>query len=371
MLLDHLAPGALPKWATVSSTSASRRSHRRHRAAHRRRRRAGRARRPAGDPGLRRGHIPRQVLHPRALPRARQPAERDRRGGRQTRSPRRTSTPRPAPLRRRSCRAPPGVHPRGGRPRVGLRGFNAVRQLKRDYAWAIDLQICVFRRRVTNDPGAETVVAACEQGADLIGGCPYTDIDPRTQMARIFELARRFDRRRLPSRFRHRPVMDAPRRGVPADRRPSMGGPGHGRSRHQAFGHRSFPSCGGRPPAGRCRRGGDGAARHRSLPHGARARPPCAARRRARASAARSRRRLLARHQQRAQPVHAVRRLLADPHGQPLCQRRASRARGRDAHVPRHGDDLASAADESADYGVRVGNPADLVVSTAATRRWR
>ena len=45
-----------------------------------------------------------------------------------------------------------------------------------------------------NDPGAdELLVAACEQGADLIGGCPYTDSDPHGQIARIFELARRFD----------------------------------------------------------------------------------------------------------------------------------------------------------------------------------
>ena len=78
-------------------------------------------------------------------------------------------------------------------PRVGLRGFNAVRQLKRDYAWAIDLQICAFPQEgLINDPGAEELlVAACEQGADLIGGCPYTDTDPQTQIARIFEMARR------------------------------------------------------------------------------------------------------------------------------------------------------------------------------------
>src|SRR5262249_36546273 len=41
-------------------------------------------------------------------------------------------------------------------PRVGLRGFHAVRQLKRDYEWAIDLQICAFPQEgLTNDPGAE------------------------------------------------------------------------------------------------------------------------------------------------------------------------------------------------------------------------
>src|SRR5215471_903519 len=80
-------------------------------------------------------------------------------------------------------------------PRVGLKGFNAVRRLARDYAWALDLQICAFPQEgLTNDPGTEELlIAACEQGADVIGGCPYTDTDPPTQIARIFEVARRFD----------------------------------------------------------------------------------------------------------------------------------------------------------------------------------
>ena len=62
-------------------------------------------------------------------------------------------------------------------PRVGLRGFNAIRRLKQDYRWAIDLEICVFPQEgLTNDPGTEgLLVEACANGADLIGGCPYTD----------------------------------------------------------------------------------------------------------------------------------------------------------------------------------------------------
>ena len=79
-------------------------------------------------------------------------------------------------------------------PRIGLKGFRAISQLKRDYAWAIDLEICVFPQEgLTNDPGAfELLVEACENGADLIGGCPYTDSDPHRQIAAIFDLARRF-----------------------------------------------------------------------------------------------------------------------------------------------------------------------------------
>jgi cytosine/creatinine deaminase len=80
-------------------------------------------------------------------------------------------------------------------PRIGLKSFHALRRLKRDYAWAIDLQICAFPQEgLTNDPGAEELlVEACEQGAEVIGGCPYTDTDPPAHMARIFDLARRFD----------------------------------------------------------------------------------------------------------------------------------------------------------------------------------
>jgi cytosine/creatinine deaminase len=80
-------------------------------------------------------------------------------------------------------------------PRVGLNGFNAVRRLARDYAWALDLQICAFPQEgLTNDPGTEELlIEACEHGADLIGGCPYTDTDPATHIARIFAIARRFD----------------------------------------------------------------------------------------------------------------------------------------------------------------------------------
>ena len=80
-------------------------------------------------------------------------------------------------------------------PRIGLKGFRAISQLKRDYAWAIDVEICVFPQEgLNNDPGTfELLVEACEGGADLIGGCPYTDSDPHRQIARIFELARRYD----------------------------------------------------------------------------------------------------------------------------------------------------------------------------------
>lgn len=80
-------------------------------------------------------------------------------------------------------------------PRIGLRSFNVLRRLKHDYAWALDMQICVFPQEgLTNDPGTEELlIEACTRGADLIGGCPYTDTDPVTHIDRTFTIARRFD----------------------------------------------------------------------------------------------------------------------------------------------------------------------------------
>ena len=80
-------------------------------------------------------------------------------------------------------------------PRIGLRGFEAVKALKRDYAWAIDLSICVFPQEgLTNDPGAEELlVAALRDGGEAIGGCPYMDTDPNAHLEKLFDLAQEFD----------------------------------------------------------------------------------------------------------------------------------------------------------------------------------
>lgn len=80
-------------------------------------------------------------------------------------------------------------------PRIALRGFEAVRALKRDYAWAIDLSLCVFPQEgLTNDPGSEDLlIKALRDGGEVIGGCPYTDTDPTAHLERIFDLAQEFD----------------------------------------------------------------------------------------------------------------------------------------------------------------------------------
>ena len=80
-------------------------------------------------------------------------------------------------------------------PAIGMRFFEAVQSVIADYRWAIDIEICVFAQDgLTNDPGTdELLVEALRRGARAIGGAPRYDPDHRGQIRRIFELAREFD----------------------------------------------------------------------------------------------------------------------------------------------------------------------------------
>ncbi len=80
-------------------------------------------------------------------------------------------------------------------PAIGLRGFEGVQSLISDYRWAIDIEICVFPQDgLTNYPGTEELlVEALKRGARVIGGAPRYDTDHAGQIRRIFELAREFD----------------------------------------------------------------------------------------------------------------------------------------------------------------------------------
>jgi cytosine/creatinine deaminase len=80
-------------------------------------------------------------------------------------------------------------------PGIGMIGFDAVNQLARDYAWAIDVELCVFPQEgLTNYPGTEELlIEGMRRGARAIGAAPYFDSDPRRQIDRIFAIARDFD----------------------------------------------------------------------------------------------------------------------------------------------------------------------------------
>ena len=80
-------------------------------------------------------------------------------------------------------------------PSAGLRGFEALRRLAKDYAWGLDLELCVFAQEgLTDAPETDAnLVEALKQGATVIGGAPGYDPDHAGQINRIFELAREFD----------------------------------------------------------------------------------------------------------------------------------------------------------------------------------
>lgn len=80
-------------------------------------------------------------------------------------------------------------------PVIGMRGFEGVEQAARDHAWGVDVQICVFPQEgMLNWPGVEELmIEGLKRGADVVGGAPYTDSDPHGQIDRVFEIAREFD----------------------------------------------------------------------------------------------------------------------------------------------------------------------------------
>ena len=80
-------------------------------------------------------------------------------------------------------------------PKVGLRGLEGVKALIERYRWAIDIEICVMPQEgLLNNPGTdELMVAALESGATVVGAAPNYDSDRAGQIRRVFELARRYD----------------------------------------------------------------------------------------------------------------------------------------------------------------------------------
>lgn len=77
---------------------------------------------------------------------------------------------------------------------VELRSFEAIEALRRDYAWAIDIEVCVFPQEglTNNQRSDELLVEALKRGAKVIGAAPNYDPDHAGQIHRIFALAREF-----------------------------------------------------------------------------------------------------------------------------------------------------------------------------------
>jgi cytosine deaminase len=77
---------------------------------------------------------------------------------------------------------------------VELRSFEAIEQLRRDYAWAIEIEVCVFPQEgLTDNPCSdELLVEGLKRGARVIGAAPNYDPDHAGQIHRVFDLAREF-----------------------------------------------------------------------------------------------------------------------------------------------------------------------------------
>lgn len=80
-------------------------------------------------------------------------------------------------------------------PRAGMRSFEAIKRVRERFKFAMEIQICAFAQEgLTQEPETEGMLdEALRTGADLIGGCPYTDPRPEEHIKRIFALARKHD----------------------------------------------------------------------------------------------------------------------------------------------------------------------------------
>jgi cytosine deaminase len=78
---------------------------------------------------------------------------------------------------------------------VEMRSFDAIDALRRDYAWAIDIEVCVFPQEgLTDNPRADALlVEGLKRGAKVVGAAPNYDRDHTGQVHRVFDLAREFD----------------------------------------------------------------------------------------------------------------------------------------------------------------------------------
>jgi cytosine/creatinine deaminase len=80
-------------------------------------------------------------------------------------------------------------------PPVGTKVIEALKLLQKEYAWAVDLEICAFAQEgLANMPETDkALVQALKMGATSIGGAPNYDTDHPAHINRVFELAREFD----------------------------------------------------------------------------------------------------------------------------------------------------------------------------------
>ena len=81
-------------------------------------------------------------------------------------------------------------------PAQGFTGFDAVLDLRREFADVIDIQVVAFPQEgILKSPGTDAMmVEAMKRGADVVGGIPYNDSDAAAHIDWVFRLARDFDK---------------------------------------------------------------------------------------------------------------------------------------------------------------------------------
>lgn len=80
-------------------------------------------------------------------------------------------------------------------PKTELKSFEAIKQVKDKYAYAINIEICAFAQEgLTHCKETQELLReALRTGATVIGGCPYKDENPQEHIKMIFDIAQEFD----------------------------------------------------------------------------------------------------------------------------------------------------------------------------------
>ncbi len=81
-------------------------------------------------------------------------------------------------------------------PETGFDGFETILRLKEEYKDMVDIQVVAFPQDgVFKLPGMTKMMdEAMQMGADVVGGIPYVDPDPKQHIDFIFDLAKKYDK---------------------------------------------------------------------------------------------------------------------------------------------------------------------------------
>ena len=81
-------------------------------------------------------------------------------------------------------------------PAQGFTGFDTIMRIKEEYRDLIDIQVVAFPQEgIFKAPGTDKMmIEAMEKGADVVGGIPYNDAPANEHIDLIFEIAKRFDK---------------------------------------------------------------------------------------------------------------------------------------------------------------------------------